>query len=163
MGEIHRRAVERVKGKFPEGLLKVDEFRGETTLSVKREKVIEILRLLKEDEELSFNYLMDLCGVDNLGEVPRFEVIYQLYSFRNNGYLRVKAGVPEADIHVGTATGLWQAADWFEREAFDMFGILFDGHPNLSRILMWDGYDGFPLRKEFPIKERDKSIAPFGA
>lgn len=155
--------VERVRERFPESLLEVTEYRGETTIRVRREDILEVLRFLKEDEACAFDFLTDLTGVDNMPARPRFQVVYLLYSFRSNQRLRIKVDVPEEQIHVASATPLWKGANWLERETYDMFGIIFDGHPDLSRILMWHGFDGHPLRKDFPLKERDKSIAPPGA
>ena len=161
--EFRNLAVSRLKDRFPQSILDVVEFQDETTLLVKREDVLGILRFLKEDEELSFNMLTDLTALDNKGRRPRFQVVYLLYSFRNNDRLRIKAGVPEEDARIKTVTSLWRAADWLERECYDMFGIVFEGHPDLRRILMWEEYEGWPLRKEHPAREKDKSIAPFGA
>ncbi len=127
----------------------LSEFRGEKTVRLPREKILEACRYLKA--ECGFDMLTDLCGVDNYGEDPRFEVVYHLYSFQTRERLRLKIGVPEDDLVVDSVVPVWKTADWHEREAFDMFGIRFRGHPNLKRILMWDGYPYFPLRKDFPL------------
>jgi NADH-quinone oxidoreductase subunit C len=116
-------------------------------LDVDRSKLLETCRQLKADYEM----LTDIAGVDNYGEHPRFEVVYHLYSFKKNERLRLKVKVPEDDMIVDSVVSVWKTADWHEREAFDMFGIRFRGHPNLKRILMWDGYPYFPLRKDFPL------------
>src|SRR5258706_8761566 len=125
------------------------EFRGETTVRLPREKLLEACRYLKT--ERGFDMLPDLSGVDNFGDDPRFEVVYHLYSLADRIHLRLKVGVPEDDLIVDSVVGPWKTADWHEREAFDMFGIRFRNHPNLKRILMWDGYPYFPLRKDFPL------------
>ena len=114
---------------------------------VEREKLLETCRQLKADYEM----LTDISGVDNFGEDPRYEVVYHLYSFKKNERLRLKVKVPEDDLIVDSVVSVWKTADWHEREAFDMFGIRFRNHPNLKRILMWDGYPYFPLRKDFPL------------
>jgi NADH-quinone oxidoreductase subunit C len=95
--------------------------------------------------------LTDLSGVDNYGEDPRYEVDYLVYSLAERSHLRLKVRVSEDDMVVDSVTGVWRGADWHEREAFDMFGIRFRGHPDLKRILMWEGYPHHPLRKDFPL------------
>ena len=125
------------------------EFRGEVTLTVAPEKIVEVCRYLKTD--CAFEMLTDLSGVDNYGDDPRYEVDYLLYSLTHRIYLRLKVEISEDSLIVDSVTGIWRTADWHEREAFDMFGIRFRGHPNLKRILMWEGYPYFPLRKDFPL------------
>src|SRR5437667_2473688 len=125
------------------------EFRGETTVRLPREKILEACRYLKS--ECGFDMLTDVSGVDNFGDEVRYEVVYHLYSISNRQHLRLKISVPEDDLIVDSVVPVWKTADWHEREAFDMFGIRFRNHPNLKRILMWDGYPYFPLRKDFPL------------
>jgi NADH-quinone oxidoreductase subunit C len=105
--------------------------------------------------------LADLCGVDYFPQAPRFEVVYLLYSFKNNHRLRVKIKVGEGES-VLSVESIWKAADWLEREAYDLFGISFANHPDLRRILLWDGYEGHPLRKDFPVEgpDFDKPFIP---
>lgn len=135
---------------FGERLLKKTEFRGETTFTIAREQLREIAKTCRD--ELSFDYLLDISSVDNFGEEPRFEVVYELYSMECAAHLRLKLAVSEDDPAVDTVSDLWPTADWHEREIFDMMGLRFNGHPDLRRILMWDGYPYFPLRKEFPLE-----------
>src|SRR5258708_4056106 len=130
-------------------ILSKTTFRGETTLLVARGAITEACRFAKE--QLGYTYLVDLSGVDNFGEEPRFEVVYELYHFARGDSLRLKVKVSEDDLEVETVSDLWPTADWHEREAYDMFGLKFRGHPDLRRILMWDGYPYFPLRKDFPL------------
>jgi NADH-quinone oxidoreductase subunit C len=144
-----REAVDKLKARYGEAIGAPVEFRGEITVTVAREKIVEACRFLKAD--CGFDMLTDLSGVDNYGEDPRFEVDYQLYSFPHRCRLRLKVRISEEDMTVDTVTGVWRTANWHEREAFDMFGIRFRGHPNLKRILMWEGYPYYPLRKEFPL------------
>jgi NADH-quinone oxidoreductase subunit C len=125
------------------------EFRGEMTVRLPREKILEACRYLKND--CGFDMLVDLSGVDNFGDEVRYEVVYHLCSIANGQVLRLKISVPEDDLIVDSVVEIWKTADWHEREAFDMFGIRFRNHPNLKRILMWDGYPYFPLRKDFPL------------
>jgi len=131
------------------------KFRDEITVSVKPASIEAALKHCKS--KLDFNSLVDLCSVDHAGESLRFEVIYHLYSFKHACHLRIKTRIPEDEPSVPTASRIWPTADWHEREVYDMMGIQFAGHPDLRRILMWEGYPYFPLRKEFPLagKESD--------
>ncbi len=131
-------------------ILAKTEFRGETSLTIARENLREIARCCRDD--LSFNFLLDISSVDHFGQDPRFEVVYELYSLELSLHLRLKLRVSEDDPTVDTLSDLWPAADWHEREIFDMMGLRFNNHPDLRRILMWDGYPYFPLRKEFPLE-----------
>ncbi len=153
--------VTAIEKKF--AVLKKTEFRGETTLLVERAQIAELCRFCKD--ELGYTYLTDLSGVDHFGEEPRFEVVYELCQFERNEHLRLKIRVSEDALSVPTVSGVWATADWHEREAYDMFGIKFDGHPDLRRILMWEGYPYFPLRKDFPLagKPSDMPEVAFSA
>jgi NADH-quinone oxidoreductase subunit C len=142
-------AIDRLTVKFGNAVSAPVEFRGETTITVARENIVAICQYLKK--ECSFDMLTDLSGVDNYGEDPRYEVDYLLYSLTQRCHLRLKVLVSEDDMIVDSVTTVWCGADWHEREAFDMFGIRFRGHPNLKRILMWEGYPHYPLRKDFPL------------
>jgi NADH-quinone oxidoreductase subunit C len=133
------------------GILSETEFRGETTLSVSLEALPKALSLCKE--KLGYELLLDISSLDHFGDDPRFEVVYELASLDDSRHLRLKAKVSE-DESVPTSIHLWKAADWHEREVWDMMGIPFSGHPNLKRILMWEGYPFFPLRKDFPLAGR---------
>jgi NADH-quinone oxidoreductase subunit C len=123
---------------------------GELTLSVARDSIIEVLTFLRDDPGCQFEVLIDICGVDYPARVNRFDVVYHLLSPRLNQRVRVKLET-DADTAVPSAVGVFPAADWFEREAFDMYGILFAGHPDLRRLLTDYGFEGFPLRKDFPL------------
>src|ERR1700738_334464 len=126
------------------------EFRGETTYTILSSDLREISKFCRED--LSFDYLIDITSIDNFGEEPRFEIVYELYSMTLAVHLRLKLRVSEDDLAVDTVSDIWPTANWHEREIYDMMGIKFKGHPDLRRILMWDGYPFFPLRKEFPLE-----------
>jgi len=132
------------------------EFRGELTLSVTPGALREALRHCKD--ELGFDYLIDISSVDHFGEEPRFELVYELYSLAHRAHLRIKAPVSEDHCTAPSVIDLWPTADWHEREIFDMMGIRFEGHPDLRRILMWEGYPYYPLRKDFPLEGRDSSV-----
>jgi len=142
-----------VRDRFAGTVEEVVEAVGEVTVIVKREGLIELMQWLKGEPGLLFNYLSDISGLD-LGEfaTPRFVVAYQLYSIDHNHRLRVKVFVGEDDAKVPSVSGIWKTANWHEREIYDMFGVEFDGHPDLRRILMPVDYEGHPLRKDFPIK-----------
>ena len=126
------------------------EFRGESTFVILPADLREVAKFCKD--ELSFDYLIDISSVDNFGEEPRFEVVYELYSMTLAIHLRLKLRVSEDQGEVATVSDIWPTANWHEREIFDMMGLRFAGHPDLRRILMWEGYPYFPLRKEFPLE-----------
>jgi NADH-quinone oxidoreductase subunit C len=126
------------------------EFRGETTYTISPVDLREVAKFCRD--ELSFDYLIDITSIDNFGEEPRFEIVYELYSMTLAAHLRLKLRVSEDVCAVDTISDIWPTANWHEREIYDMMGIKFNGHPDLRRILMWDGYPFFPLRKEFPLE-----------
>jgi NADH-quinone oxidoreductase subunit C len=124
-------------------------FRGEETLVTNRDAFFEIAQFCRDS--LAFDYLVDISSVDHFGEEPRFEMVYELYSYERGEHLRIKYRVSEDDLEAPTVSTLWPTADWHEREVYDMMGIRFAGHPDMRRILMWEGYPYYPLRKEFPL------------
>ena len=133
------------------------EFRGEITLKVlDAEKIAEICAFAKKD--LGFDYLVDISSVDNYGEDPRFTVVYELYSYTDRVHLRLKTAVGEEKSDLPTVTTVWRTANWHEREIYDMMGIRFRNHPDLRRILMWEGYPYFPLRKDFPLAGKPSEV-----
>jgi NADH-quinone oxidoreductase subunit C len=142
-------AAKSLQEQFGNAIESVGEFRGETTVRIKRGALEQALAFCRD--ALSFDYLVDISTVDNAGEDPRFEAVYELYSYAHTFALRIKSSAPEDDAEFPSVAHLWPAANWHEREAWDMMGIRFAGHPNLKRILMWEGYPYFPLRKEFPL------------
>jgi len=126
------------------------EFRGETTFTLAPQNLREIAQFCRD--ELSFDYLLDISSIDNFGCEPRFEVVHELYSLKLGVHLRLKIAVSEEVCAVDTVSDIWPTANWHEREIYDMMGIKFTNHPDLRRILMWDGYPFFPLRKDFPLE-----------
>ena len=126
------------------------EFRGEMTYAIAVSDLREIAKFCCA--QLTFDYLLDITSIDNFGEEPRFEIVYHLYSMPHGAHLRLKVTVPEEVAALDTISDIWPTADWHEREIYDMMGIKFNGHPDLRRILMWDGYPFFPLRKDFPLE-----------
>src|SRR5207245_4522150 len=135
---------------FGEKIQNETEFRGETSFTIAASDVHEISNFCRD--ELSFDYLLDITSIDNFGEGPRFEIVYHLYSMPHGVHLRLKLRVPEELGAGDTISDIWPTANWHEREAYDMMGIKFNGHLDLGRILMWDGYPYFPLRKDFPLE-----------
>jgi len=154
-------AVEKLKGKFPNSILEVTTFRGETTVEVAREEIFEICKFLRSDPDLQFDLLTDLCGLDLLPQTPRFGIAYLLCSVKNGQRLRLKTRVGEQES-IPSIESIWKVANWYEREAYDLFGIRFENHPDLRRILLWDGYEGYPLRKDYPAQgpDFDKPFVP---
>lgn len=153
---------EALKAKFGDAVTEIHNHRGDETVVVMRESFKEIAKFIKTDAEFQMSVLMDLTAVDGLWMKwkPRFEAVYHFYSMEKNHRLRVKIKVDEKDAVVPTLTDLWPIANWFEREAWDMFGIKFEGHPNLKRILMYEEFVGHPLRKDYPINKRQPLIGP---
>lgn len=151
-----------LKEQYPDKIIETHSYRGDDTAIIQKEAVLEIMRFLKEDERLKYNFLMDLAGVDYLTfkKEPRFEVVYHLYSLEYNRRVRIKVPVDEDDLTIDSLTPLWKAANWYEREVWDMFGIKFSGHPNLKRLLLYEEFVGHPLRKDYPINKRQPLIGP---
>ncbi len=151
----NNRAVIKLKEKFASSIIDVVEFRGEVTVTVKKDSILDVLLFLKQS--LQYNLLTDVTAVDYLGKKEeRFMMVYQLYSIPNKDRLRIKTPVTEADCTVPSATQVWGTANWLEREVFDLFGIIFDKHPDLRRILMTDDWVGHPLRKDYPLQGPDR-------
>jgi NADH-quinone oxidoreductase subunit C len=142
--------VENLKAKFPQTVLAEDEFRGEGTLKIEAGRILPVCRCLRDEH--SFDYLVDLCGVDYYPREPRFEVVYLLGSMKTKDRLRLKVAVPEENPRLSSVVSVWKGAGWMEREAYDMFGITFEGHPDLRRILLTPDWEGFPLRKDYPLR-----------
>jgi NADH-quinone oxidoreductase subunit C len=143
--------VDRLKARFGGQSLEASEFRNELTIVVPKERIVELCRFLKEDPELQFDLLADLCGIDMNTPEKRFGVIYNLYSLATKQRIRLKTFTEEEDPKVPTVTGIWGTANWHERETYDMFGIVFEGHPDLRRVYMPEDFEHFPLRKDFPL------------
>ena len=137
----------------PAWITSTTEALGETTVVVPREHIVAFCSYLKAAPESRFDFLADICGADRgVEEEPRFEVNYHLFSTTKHHRLRLKVVLNEEDAHVPTVTGVWRTANWHERETFDLVGIIFDGHPDLRRILLPDDWQGHALRKDFPLR-----------
>ncbi len=154
--------AEKIKEKFPEDVLDIKEFREQVSVTIKKERIVEICRYIHDDPELSLDYLRDVCGVDYMEKKEkRFEVVYHLYSMRHRHMIRLKAEVGEGDASIDSVTPVWVGANWHEREAFDMYGIIFNGHPDLRRVLLPEDWEGYPLRKDYPVKGPEKEWSGF--
>ncbi len=171
---MREKIEEKLRAAFGESVISVSEFKGEVTAEVKRESIVEVCRFVKEDPELWFDFLSDVCGADMLdfedasarkaylaiehdfrpAQVPieeRFRVIYNMISLKNKTRLRIKVKVDGENPVCPSVTSVYPAANWYERETFDMFGITFEGHPDLRRMYMPEEYEYYPLRKDFPL------------
>ena len=149
--------AKRLRVAFGDKLSEPVEFRGEVTLQlVDAEAIVEVCRGAKL--ELGFNFLLDITSVDNYGEDPRWTVVYELYGLAHRCHLRLKTGVSEEGSELPTVTGVWRTAEWHEREIYDLMGIRFRGHPDLRRIIMWEGYPYHPLRKDFPVTGKPSDL-----
>jgi NADH-quinone oxidoreductase subunit C len=152
--------LKKLAERFPGSILETHSYRGDDTAVVKKEDILGICSFLRDDEGLLYNFMMDLTAVDYLGQEFRFEVVYHLYSLKFNRRVRIKAKVSELDCSIDSIVSIWAGANWFEREAFDMYGIVFNGHPELRRILLYEEFQGYPLRKDYPIQQRQPLIGP---
>ena len=145
--------VTALQREHPEWIAEVIHAFGETTIVVPREHIVAACSFLKTWPEGLFNFLSDICGADRgVEEEPRFEVNYHLFSTTKFHRVRLKVLLNEEDTHVPSVTGVWRTANWHERETFDLFGVIFDGHPDLRRILLPDDWQGHALRKDFPLR-----------
>jgi NADH-quinone oxidoreductase subunit C len=155
-------SLTKLKAVFGEGVLQTHALFGDDTALIKPELIVPVASFLKTDPELDYNFLMDLTAVDYLkmNRQPRFEVVYHFFSLEKKHRVRIKVPVEDSNPEIDSLTGLWPGADWFEREVWDMFGIKFRGHPNLKRLLMYDSFEGHPLRKDYPYNKRQPLIGP---
>lgn len=148
--------------RFGEAIQDLGVAHGIDVFAVPPEMLVAFCRFLKEHPALRFDFLSDICGVDHYPEMPRFEAVYHLYSLPNKWRVRIKCRLGDPP-QVPSVTGVWRTANWHEREAWDMYGIRFEGHPDLRRIYMWEGFEGFPQRKDFPLRGYRDKLNPFGA
>ena len=147
----------KLKDRFGELVSGPAEFRGEVTVRVRdAERIFEVCRHAKN--ELGYDYLVDISSVDHYGEDPRWMVVYHLRGLGHGGEIRLKTEVSEEKSELPSVMEVWKTANWHEREIYDMMGIRFSGHPDLRRILMWEGYPYFPLRKDFPLAGKESQV-----
>jgi NADH-quinone oxidoreductase subunit C len=150
----------KIRERFSGQIIEMHSFLGHDTVVVAKEAIFELARFLKEDPELQYNFLMDVTAVDYLPRNPRFEVVYHFFSLPHNHRVRVKVPVAGPEPEVESLTPLWQGANWFEREAYDMLGIRFKNHPDLRRILLYPEFQGHALRKDYPVTRRQPLVGP---
>ncbi len=161
MTDTHQDLAAHAQEMFGESITAVHEFAGQLTLDIRRERIVEICRTLRDEPSFAFEQIMDVCGVDYLDygrespagprKGPRFAAVYHLLSLRHNRRLCLRAYLDDESPMIASVTGIWNSANWYEREAFDLFGIVFEGHPDLRRILTDYGFIGHPFRKDFPL------------
>jgi len=142
---------------FPEDVLETSTPLGDAAAVVKPEALAGIMAFLKAEPQ-AFTMLLDLTCVDHPDRLDRFEMVYHVFALEGARRLRVKASLPAAEPVIGSLAGLWKNAVWLEREAFDMFGVRFEGHPDLRRLFMYDGFEGHPLRKDYPLRGRQPRL-----
>jgi len=152
--------LEKIREHLTDAALSTHSYLGQDTVVVEASHLVALAQFLKNDPDLKFNYLMDVTAVDHWKTKPRFEVVYHFFSLEKNLRLRVKVPVDDPEPEVDSLCSLWPSANWFEREVYDMFGVKFRGHPNLSRILMYPEFEGHPLRKDYPINKRQPLVGP---
>jgi len=143
--------LQKLKNEFTSIDFEVSDFRNELTLKLPKENIVEICSFIKTDSELEFVYCEDITAVDWAKRTNRFTVVYHIYSFKNNFRIRLKADVDESDCNIDSVCSVWKAANWQERETYDMYGIKFNNHPDLRRMYMPEEFEYHPLRKDFPL------------
>lgn len=157
------RLIDLCTRKLGGAVISAHEQHGDETVVIRKDSLLSALRWLRDDDAMKFDFMMDLTAVDYLGtraRGERFEVVYHLFSLKHNHRLRVKTLVAEDDPTTESAVTVWAAANWFEREVWDMYGIVFKGHPNMKRILLYEEFEGHPLRKDYNIRKRQPLIGP---
>ena len=152
-----KQLAKKIQRQFKSIISDATEFRGEFTIEVlDANQILEVCRYAKE--QLDFDYLVDLCSIDNDDKAPRWTVVYHIYSYNYFRHLRLKVNVGEEESKLPSVASIWRTANWHEREVFDMMGIDFIGHPDMRRILMWEGYPYHPLRKDFPLAGKSSEM-----
>jgi NADH-quinone oxidoreductase subunit C len=153
--------VKKLKEEFPNSILRVRTFLDEITVTVSKGEILQICKFLYSDPDLQYHLLTDLCGLDFFPQTPRFGVVYLLCSLKNKERMRLKVRVEETGS-ISSVESIWKIANWYEREVYDLFGISFENHPDLRRILLWDSFEGHPLRKDYPTEgpDFDKPFVP---
>lgn len=147
----------KLKEQFGDLISEPSEFRGEITVIVfDSNRINEVCAFAKQS--LGFDYLVDITSVDNYGQEPRWTIVYELFGYSHRCYLRLKTNITEAVSRLPSVSNVWRTANWHEREIYDMMGIKFDNHPDLRRILMWEGYPFYPLRKDFPLEGKPSEV-----
>ncbi|MBA7492374.1 NAD(P)H-quinone oxidoreductase subunit J, chloroplastic [subsurface metagenome] len=154
-----KKILEDLREKFPEKIKEISVEFGDEIIIIDKDSLLDIVKFLKNDP-YAFTMLLDLTCVDYKGQKERFQMIYHFFSLSSNERLRINISFPEKDPSIDSLTPFWKNANWLEREVYDMFGIRFNGHPDLRRIFMYEGFEGYPLRKDYPLRKRQPRI-PF--
>jgi len=159
---VSQYVLDRIKGAFPDAVLESGSYRGDEWVRVQREQIVDICRFLRDDSDIDMRLPVDLTVVDRLhmGLTPRFDVVYHLASLTRRHRIRIKVGVPADEAEVSSVVEVFPGFNWFEREAYDMFGVVFKGHPDLRRILLYEEFEGHPLRKDFAHDRAQPRITP---
>jgi NADH-quinone oxidoreductase subunit C len=157
MAMEEKKIVDLLKQKFPSGVISGTCLLGDDIAVIARDALIPVVTFLRGRPH-EYTMLLDLTCVDYQGEEPRFEMVYHLFSLSRTRRLRLKVRLSERDLWVDSLTGIWKNANWLEREVLDMFGVRFEGHPDPRRLFMYDGFEGYPLRKDYPLRKRQPPI-----
>ena len=152
--------LDKVLRKFPDDVIDSHNYLGNETVIIKKEALLKVCSFIKDNRQLQMTMLVDISCVDYPQEPERFMMVYHFYSVDNKYRIRVKAPVSEEEPYIDSLTSLWVNANWPEREVYDMFGVKFNDHPNLTRILMYEGFEGHPLRKDYAITKRQPLVGP---
>jgi NADH-quinone oxidoreductase subunit C len=153
----NQKVIEALQEKFSQAVVEVSDQFGDDTLIIAKDAVPEIMDFLYR-KPYEFTMLLDLTCVDYMGTTPRYQMVYHVFSLTHNLRLRLKAAVAEGDLTIDSLTGLWKNANWLEREVYDMFGIRFNRHPDMRRLFMYEGFEGHPLRKDYPLRKRQPCV-----
>ncbi len=143
--------TQKLKENFSDIDFDVSDYKDELTIKLDKKRIVDVCRFLKEDHDLQFNYCSDVTAIDWAKRKNRFTVVYNVFSMKNNFRLRLKADVDETDCSIDSVSSIWAAANWQERETYDMYGIRFNNHPDLRRMYMPEEFEHHPLRKDFPL------------
>ncbi|MCX7797355.1 MAG: NADH-quinone oxidoreductase subunit C [Melioribacter sp.] len=149
--EFEKLVINKIKSKFENSIEDISNFRGDLSITISKDKIVELAKFLKEDEELHFETCIDVTAIDWATRKNRFTVVYHVYSYKNNFTLRLKANIDGEPPQIETVSNVWRSANWYERETYDMYGIIFVNHPDLRRMYMPEGFEYHPLRKDFPL------------
>jgi NADH-quinone oxidoreductase subunit C len=142
-----------LRQKFPREVKEASTDLGDEVIIIEKDSLLPVVKFLRGQPH-EYSLLLDLTCVDYFGQEPRFEMVYHLYSLTLNKRLRIKTRLSENELQIASLTELWKNANWLEREVYDLFGVSFEGHPDLRRIFMYDGFEGNPLRKDYPLRKR---------
>jgi len=146
-----------LRQKFPREVKEAFTDLGDEVIIIEQDSLLPVVKFLRGQPH-QYGLLLDLTCVDYLGQEPRFEMVYHLYSLTQNKRLRIKTRLSKKELRIASLTELWKNANWLEREVYDLFGINFEGHPDLRRIFMYDGFEGYPLRKDYPLRKRQPRL-----